>query len=190
MAARFELGLDRVDDLRLALEAAAFDGPSNRALEIEVRGEGGLELQAGPLASSVRGSACAARPGGSRCARCSARSSTRPRWSSGTAATGCCSDSAPRAEHECDEDAWIVRRGASARPSRCVVRAPRRAGSGGARPRVPEPREGARAADAGGGNRSTTSSRSARSGLSRRSTASIQGAVTSRHTRCRPSSAS
>ncbi len=54
MAARFELGLDRVDDLRLALEAAAFDGPSNRALEIEVRGEGGLELQAGPLASSVR----------------------------------------------------------------------------------------------------------------------------------------
>lgn len=54
MAARFELGLDRVDDLRLALEAAAFDGPSDRALEIEIRGEGGLELRAGPLDASVR----------------------------------------------------------------------------------------------------------------------------------------
>ena len=54
LAARFELGLDRVDDLRLALEAAAFDGPSDRALEIEISVDGVLELQAGPLASTVR----------------------------------------------------------------------------------------------------------------------------------------
>ena len=54
LAARFELGLDRVDDLRLALEAAAFDGPSDRTLEIEIRGERGLELEAGPLPASVR----------------------------------------------------------------------------------------------------------------------------------------
>jgi hypothetical protein len=54
IAARVELGLDRVDDLRLALEAAAFDGRGHDALEIEIRGEGGLELQAGPLDPSVR----------------------------------------------------------------------------------------------------------------------------------------
>ena len=54
MAARFELGLDRVDDLRLAFEAAAFDDASDKPLEIEIRGEGGIELQAGPLTASVR----------------------------------------------------------------------------------------------------------------------------------------
>lgn len=54
MAARFELGLDRVDDLRLAFEAAAFDDASDKPLEIEIRREGGLELQAGPLTASVR----------------------------------------------------------------------------------------------------------------------------------------
>lgn len=54
VAARFELGVDRLDDLRLALEAAAFDGAPGEPLEIEIRGDGGLELQAGPLAASVR----------------------------------------------------------------------------------------------------------------------------------------
>jgi hypothetical protein len=54
MAARFELGLDRVDDMRLALEAAAFDGAPGEPLEIEIRGDGGLELQAGPVSPSVR----------------------------------------------------------------------------------------------------------------------------------------
>ena len=54
IAARFELGVDRVDDLRLAFETGAFDGPSDGPLEVEIRGDGGLELRAGPLAASVR----------------------------------------------------------------------------------------------------------------------------------------
>lgn len=54
VAARFKLGLDRVDDLRLALEAVAFDDPRDDTLEIEIRSEGGLELQAGPLGAAVR----------------------------------------------------------------------------------------------------------------------------------------
>ncbi len=54
IAARFELGLDRVDDLRLALEATAFDGPAGDPLEIEIRTDEGLELRAGPIPDSVR----------------------------------------------------------------------------------------------------------------------------------------
>lgn len=54
IAARFELGIDRVDDLRLAFETAAFDGPPHGPLEVEIRGDAGLELRAGPLAASVR----------------------------------------------------------------------------------------------------------------------------------------
>ena len=54
IAARFDLGVDRVDDLRLAFQTVAFDGPSDDQLEVEIRCDGGLELQAGPLASSVR----------------------------------------------------------------------------------------------------------------------------------------
>ena len=54
IAARFELGIDRVDDLRLAFETAAFDGAASDPLEIEIRGDAGLELRAGPLAPSVR----------------------------------------------------------------------------------------------------------------------------------------
>ena len=54
IAARFELGVDRDDDLRLAFETGAFDGPSDGPLEVEIRGDGGLELRAGPLAASVR----------------------------------------------------------------------------------------------------------------------------------------
>ena len=54
VAARFELGVDRVDDFRLALETVAFDGPAGDPLEIEIRSDAGLELRAGPLAASVR----------------------------------------------------------------------------------------------------------------------------------------
>jgi hypothetical protein len=54
IAARFEVGLDRVDDLRLALEAAAFDGPQDSELEVEIRTDEGLVLQAGPVSGSVR----------------------------------------------------------------------------------------------------------------------------------------
>ena len=55
IAARFEVGLDRVDDLRLALEAAAFDGTTDGdTLEVEIRSDEGLEIQAGPVSGSVR----------------------------------------------------------------------------------------------------------------------------------------
>ena len=54
VAARFELGVDRVEDLRLAFETAAFAGASGEPLEVEIRSDGGLELRAGPLDASVR----------------------------------------------------------------------------------------------------------------------------------------
>ena len=55
IAARFELGIDRLDDLRLAFETAAFDSPPHHSpLVVEILGDAGLELRVGPLAASVR----------------------------------------------------------------------------------------------------------------------------------------
>lgn len=55
VAARFELGVDRVDDLQLAFESSAFAGPSADPLEVEIRCDEGLELRTGPLDASIRG---------------------------------------------------------------------------------------------------------------------------------------
>lgn len=54
VAARFELGVDRIDDLQLAFEAAALAGPSAEPLKVEIYRDGGLELRTGPLDVSVR----------------------------------------------------------------------------------------------------------------------------------------
>lgn len=54
VAARFALGVDRIDDLQLAFEAAALGGPSAEPLEVEICRDGGLELRTGPLDASVR----------------------------------------------------------------------------------------------------------------------------------------
>lgn len=54
VAARFELGVDRIDDLQLAFEAAALAGPSAEPLKVEICRDGGLELRTGPLDVSVR----------------------------------------------------------------------------------------------------------------------------------------